>query len=435
MSDTDILALLGGKPINSKPRPVYNTIGAAEKAAVMAVLDSGELSGFVGQAGEFFWGGREVRALERAICARFGVKHAIAVNSATSALHAATHALCLEPGDEVIVSPYTMTASATAILFAGGVPIFADIEPDTFGLDPADVARRITPRTRAIMAVNIFGHPCHLGPLRELADRHGLKLIEDNAQAPASMYHNRYAGTVGHASILSFNRHKTVQSGEGGVLMTDDDDIAHRAAFLRNHGEVCAEDMGFADVTNTAGLNLRMTEMEAAVARVQFARLDELNAPRIRLADRLSANLRSIPGITPPKVEPACTHVYYMYCARMDEETIGIPRDLFARAVAAEGYYTRAGYLRPVYHEPLYQRRQFLGRNGFPFSAHSDPASLDYSIGSCPVVERIQSRELLLTNIVYAPHTEADMDRYAECFEKVVRNRDALLAWSRRKAA
>jgi dTDP-4-amino-4,6-dideoxygalactose transaminase len=435
MSDVNTLALLGGTPVRPQPRPIYNTIGEAEKAAVMAVLDSGELSGFVGRAGPYFGGGREVKAFEAAISNYFGVKHAIGVNSATSALHAATHALCLEPGDEVIVSPYTMTATATAILFAGGVPIFADIEDETYGLDPASVEARITPRTRAIMAVNIFGHPCRLAPLREIADRHGLKLIEDNAQSPGAMYRNRLAGTIGHAGILSFNRHKTMQSGEGGVLITDDDAIALRSALLRNHGEVCVEDLNVTDIENTAGLNLRITEMEAAVGRVQFGRIDELTAPRVRLAERLSRNLSRIEGLTPPKVEPDCTHVYYLHCTRMDASILGISRDAVAAALTAEGFPTRAGYLRPIYREPLYKRRVFLGRGGFPFSAHPAPETLNYDEGVCPVCERVQDAELLMTDMIHPPLTEADMDAYADAYAKVLRNRDALRNWSAKQAA
>lgn len=430
MSNADTLALMGGIAVNSKPRPVYNTIGQAEKAAVMEVMDSGELSGFVGRAGPYFMGGRQVRALEQAVCEYFGVKHAVAVNSATSALHCAMHALKLEPGDEVIVSPYTMTASASAILFAGGVPVFADIEGDTFGVDPSAVAALITPRTRAIMAVNIFGHPCRLAPLRDLAARHGLALIEDNAQSPGALYQGKWAGTIGEAGILSFNRHKTIQSGEGGVLLTNDDDIALRAQLLRNHGEVCVEDMGLADIVNTVGLNLRMTELEAAVARVQFGRIEELTRPRVRLAERLTKGLSGIAGFTPPSVEPGCSHVYYVYCARMDEEVVGIPRDLFAVALNAEGYFTRAGYLRPVYLEPLYQQRKCFGSRGFPFTAHAAPESLDYARGICPTCERIQDKELLMTDIIFEPFTDADMDGYVEACAKIVRNRDALLAWN-----
>jgi len=426
MSPREPLALLGGKPIRSEPLPAYNTIGAAEKAAVMEVLASGELSGFVASPGDHFWGGRQVRALERAFRERFGVKHAIAVNSATSGLHCAVAAMGVGPGDEVIVPPYTMSASATAILMTGAVPVFADIEDKHFCLDPAAVEAAITPCTRGIMAVNLFGHPAPLPALREIADRRGLFLIEDNAQAPGAICQGRFTGTIGDMGVFSFNRHKTLQSGEGGVIVTNDEKLALKAALVRNHGEAVAAALELADLVNAVGVNYRMTEMEAAVARVQFSRLDELTAPRVALAKRLDAGLGKLPGLTPPAVAPGCSHVYYFYVMKYDAQATGIPRDLFAEAVRAEGFPLRAGYVKPIYLEPLYQRRIAFGAQGFPFTANPRNAELSYAKGLCPVTERLQEREILLTNITYPPLTEADMDAFVAACAKVLENRDAL---------
>lgn len=432
---TSPLALLGGAPLNTRPAPPYNTIGEAEKRAVMAVLDGGELSGFIGSPGEQFWGGPRVKALEAAFRAHFRVKHAVAVNSATSGLHAALMACDLGPGDEVIVPPYTMSATSTTVLMCGAVPVFADIEPDTFCLDPEKAAAAITPHTRAIVAVNIFGHPAALGPLRDLADRHGLKLIEDNAQAPDADYRGRKAGTIGHAGVFSFNRHKTMQCGEGGVIVTDDDAIALKCALFRNHGENLAGPMGLADIVNTLGVNYRMGEMEAAVALEQFKKLPALNAARQALCQRLTRRLSALPGIVPPRIAADASHVFYFYVMKFDEKAAGLPRDLFVKAVSAEGFPLRAGYLRPLYLEPLYQKKIAIGRNGFPFTANPRNANLSYAPGICPVVERLQEREVMLTNYIYPPLTEADMDRFADAFEKVLANRDALLAHHRRAMA
>ena len=429
MAKANQLALLGGAPVTNRPFRFNNGIGAEEKAAVMRVLDRGELSGFVASPDEMFWGGEEVRSLQKSFVEYFGVKHAVAFNSATSALHAACAATGIGPGDEVITTPYTMSATSTAILMTGAVPVFADIEDDTFGLDPESVAANLTPQTRGIMAVNVFGHPCRLGPLREIARRQGLFLIEDNAQAPDAVYHRRKTGTIGDLAVFSFNRHKVMQSGEGGVLVTNDDRLALTAALVRNHGECVVGPMGVEDIVNTVGLNLRMTEMEAAVAHEQFKKLPRLNAERIRLADRLTRGLAQLPGIAPPKVEEGCRHVYYMYVMKYDAAATGIPRDLFVRAVNAEGFFLRAGYLVPTYLEPVYQRKVCFGPNGFPFTANPRNANLSYARGLCPTCERLQERDLMLTAIMQPPQTEADMDLFVESCAKVLANRDTLLGY------
>jgi len=425
---TRTLALLGGRPIRSEPLPAYNTIGPEEKQAVMEVLDGGELSGFVAAPGKHFRGGQRVRRLEQAFCERFGVAHAIGVNSATSGLHCAASATGIGPGDEVIVPPYTMSATATVILMCGAVPVFVDIEPRTFCLDPEKVEAAITPQTRGIMAVNLFGHPAALDPLMAIAKRHGLFVIEDNAQAPDADYHGRKTGTIGHASVFSFNRHKTMQCGEGGVVLTNDDAIAEKVALFRNHGEVVVEAMGITDIVNTAGLNYRMTEMMAAVACCQFEKLATLNAQRIALADRLTAGLAEIPGITPPETAPDCSHVYYVYVMKYDAEATGLPRELFVEAVQAEGFQLHGGYVKPIYLEPLYQRKICHGADGYPFTANPRNDSLSYARGICPVTERLQDSELMLTNIIYPPLTNHEMDEFVAACREVIAGRDALLA-------
>lgn len=424
------LAILGGSPARELPLPAYNTIGSEEKSAVMRVLDSGELSGFVATPDEFYWGGREVRALEQDFCERYGVKHAISVNSATSGLHCAVWAMDTGPGDEVIVPPYTMSATATAVLMTGAVPIFADIEEDYFCLSPESVAAAITPRTKGIIAVNLFGHPAALAPLKDLARRHSLFLVEDNAQAPDAIYQGAPTGTIGDAGVFSLNRHKTMQCGEGGILLTNDDMVAKKAALFRNHGEVVVEQFGINDIVNTAGLNYRMTEMEAAVGQCQLAKLGALNEYRIELANHLSERLNGIQGLTPPKRDKQCSHVYYVYAIKFDADDAGMSRNLFAQAMTAEGFPLRQGYVQPLYRQPLYQQKLFLGRDGFPFSANANYENLYYGPEMCPTTERMQNKTLLLANIVYPPLNIEDMDHFANVCEEVIDQRDALLAWS-----
>lgn len=431
----ETLAILGGTPVRSEPLPRYNTIGDAEKKAVMEVLDSGELSGFIAAPIEEFWGGKTVRALEEDFKKYFGVSHALTMNSATSCLHAAVSACGIGPGDEVITSPYTMSASATCILMCGAVPIFADIDPDAFTITPESVESRITKNTKAIIAVNIFGLAADLDALRAIADKHGIFLIEDNAQAPDADYKKRKTATIGDVGIFSFNRHKAMQCGEGGVLITNNKDLAFKAACMRNHGELVVASNGLEDISNTIGVNYRMTEMEAAVARVQFAKMKELNAPRIQMANRITERLKNVPGITPPHIPEGQSHVYYFYAMKYDENVVGIPRNIFAKAVQAEGFTMRPGYVKIIYQEPLFQKKICFGKNGFPFTANSRNEEIVYNQGLCPVAEKLQASTMLLTNIIYPPLTLADMDAFVDAIEKVIRNKDALLESASKLAA
>jgi dTDP-4-amino-4,6-dideoxygalactose transaminase len=398
------LAIHGGDPVRSRPFPDRPGIGDAEKRAANAVLDSGVLSQFIGAWGEDFAGGPQVRALERAWCERFGVAHAVAMNSATSALYAATAAAGVRPGDEVIVSPYTMTASATCALVHGATPVFADIEPVTFGLDPDSVRARITPRTKAIVAVDIFGCPADLDPILEIAAEHGLVVIEDAAQAPGAEYRGRAAGAVGHIGVYSLNYHKTIQCGEGGVAVTDDPRLAERLALARNHGEAVVEAMG-SDAVDVLGCNYRMGELEAAIARAQLARLDALTAPRIANARRLTDGLAGLEGIHPPAVPADRTHVYYLYVVRVEPEVLGVPRSALAAALVAEGIPVAEGYVAPLYRQPVYRRR--------------DPVDPAYADGVAPVCERMHDEEVLLHPLVHANLSAGDMDDIAAAFRKV----------------
>src|SRR3954451_8370004 len=410
---TSRLGSKGGDPVRARPFPPPPALGDREREAVNAVLDSGVLSQFVGVWSEDFYGGPRVRSLEKTWAGYVGAKHAIAMNSATSALNAAATATGVGPGDEVICSPYTMSASAVCALVNGAIPVFADIEPDTFCLDPASVEALITPRTKAIVAVDIFGCPADYAALGALAQRHGLVVIEDAAQAPGAQRDGRYAGTLGHIGVFSLNYHKTIHCGEGGVAVTDDDTLAERLALVRNHGEAVVADMG-SPASDILGFNYRMGEIEAAIAEVQLARLDELTGPRIEIAQRLADGLADLEGITAPAVPPDTRHVYYAHAIKLDPEVLGVTRDAFAAALDAEGIPIRPGYVTPLYQQPLYRERTS--------AAFGDPRNAglgSYDDGTCPTCERIQYHELLLHTQVHAGLSEEDVDDVITAFRKV----------------
>lgn len=420
------LALNGGKPILKKPFPPPYNIGKKEISAVLRLMKKSPLSGFIGAAGEYFLGGREVKKLEKLFCSKFGVKYAVAFNSATTALQAAVAALDIGPGDEVITSPYTMSASATSILMNGAVPIFADIEEKIFCLDSTSVEQKITKRTKAIMAVNLFGGPADFDSLLEIARKYKIKIIEDNAQAPGGKYKNKYAGTIGDIGVFSLNVHKVIQCGEGGILVTNNPDYAFRAQLVRNHGEAVIDGMPDYNLGPLIGSNYRMTELQAAIAYEQVLKLDFLNQKRIELANYLTEKLKDIPGVETPYLLPQTKHVYYVYPLKINENKFGISRDRFIDAMIVEGFPMSKGYVKPLYLQPLYQTRKVFNETHFPFKSNYYKGNPDYSKGSCPVAERMYEREFTFTTVCQYPYTKKHLDLFLKAVEKVLKNKKEL---------
>ena len=413
------LAIKGGKPVRTEPFPEYVTIGPEEKRAVAEVMDGGVLSKFLGTWSPDFYGGPRVRKLEQEWTAYFGVKHAVTVNSATSGLNAALGAAGVGPGDEVIVSPYTMSASAACVLVYNAVPVFADIDPETFCISPETIRPRITSRTKAIVAVDIFGQPAEFDGIMALAKEYNLVVIEDAAQAPGALYHGRYAGTLAHMGVFSLNYHKTIHTGEGGVVVTDDDRFAERLQLIRNHAEVVVKPKQVKDIISMLGFNYRMTEIEAAIGSEQLKKLERLLQPRIEIAEYLTAQVRGLPGLTPPAVRPGVKHGYYVYALRYDETATGVPRAKLVAALKAEGVPLSEGYVEPIYLQPMYQRQELYGALGCPFKCPHYTGRVSYEKGICPVTERMHYNELFLTAICHAGVSRRDAEDAATAFHKV----------------
>ncbi len=362
---------------------------------------------------------------------RLGAAHAVSVNSASTALQVALAALGVEPGDEVIVPPYTMSATAAAVVLAGAVPVFADIEDETYGLDPASVADRISLGTTAIIAVHLFGHPARMGELAELAECNGLRLIEDAAQSLGARWHGRETGTIGDAGVLSLNRHKIIQSGEGGVVVTDDARVAQVAQLVRNHGEVVVANTDLPGIANTVGSNYRLSELHAAVATAQLGKLDDLLRTRQELGARLGDRLRGLPGLRPGLPAEGCTHGYYLFPVQLDHQRLAVSRATFVRALRAEGVPATEGYVEPIYLQPMYQQRIALGTHGYPWAGGRWAGEVSYERGICPVTERMYETDLMLLDVCRAPLTAHDVDDVADAFEKLLGHLDRLRALDR----
>lgn len=417
----ETLALLGGIKTIQSAFKRYNSIGEEELQAAKQVIESGVLSQFLGAWHEDFYGGPKVREFERNCQDFFRVKHAVTVNSATSGLIAAVGAIGIEPGDEIIVSPWTMCASATAILHWNAIPVFADIDPQTFCLDPKSVEANITPNTRAMMAVDIFGQSADMDALLAIAATHELKVISDSAQAPSAMYKGKYAGTLADVGCYSLNYHKHIHTGEGGILVTDDGELAERLRLIRNHAEAVVGDKGEINLTNMIGYNFRLGEIECAIGIEQLKKLGHFVATRQRIADRLSMGLQGLSGLRTPVVRPHCTHVYYHYPMVLDARVLGVSRDRIHAALSAEGIPVANRY-QNLHLLPVFQRKIAYGTRGFPWTSDICKRDVDYSKGICPVAEELNDSTFLGFGICAYDLGEQDVDLIVQAFKKVWAN-------------
>lgn len=413
------LALFGGPKLIQQPFKRFNSIGAEEVEAARAVVDSGVLSQFLGVWHDDFFGGPKVREFERVCAEYFGVKHAITVNSATSALIAAVGAIGIEPGDEVIVSPWTMCASATAILHWNAIPVFADIETETFNLDPRSVEACITPYTKAIVAVDIFGHSADMDALMAIAARHKLKVISDTSQAPGAFYKDKYAGTLSDVGCYSLNYHKHIHTGEGGILVTNDDDICERLQLIRNHAEAVVGAKGTANLANMVGYNFRLGEIESAIGIEQLKKLRGLVASRQRAADRLSSGLKNLIGLRTPVVKSECTHAYYVYPMTLDVDVLAVSHERICQALVAEGVEGLSPRYVNVHMLPMYQQKIAYGSKGFPWTSEICRRDVSYGLGICPVAEELQQKSYLGYAMCLNDLADDDVDLIVAAFHKV----------------
>ena len=416
----EVLALHGGDPIIKDLFPPYCSLGEEEKVAANRVLDSGVLSAFIGAPGKNFYGGPEVQALEREASKRFGVDHVVSVNSWTSGLIAAVGAIGLEPGDEVIVTPWTMVATATAILHWNGIPVFADIDPKTFNLDPEKVERLITPRTRAILCADIFGQSSDIESLRTISDRYGLKLVADTAQAPGAMVGDCVAGTVADIGGFSLNYHKHIHCGEGGLLVTNDSRLAERMRLIRNHGEAVIKTEDPFDLANILGYNFRLGEIEAAIAREQLHKLPHLVKSRQSAAQRLCEGLSDLAGLHLPVVASNCTHVYYIFGMTLDINRLNHPRSWIINALRAEGVSALMAGYQCIHLNPLFTKRIAYGTQGFPWKGLvSGESSVTYQSGLCPIAEYLHHESFFGLNLCAHPYNDEQVDLVIAAFRKV----------------
>ena len=419
------LAINGGDKVIHSEFSVYNTVGDEEVSAAASVVQSGVLSDFVGAPGKHFLGGKQVQEFEQAFRSQFCVEHAVSVNSWTSGLIAAVGALGVSPGDEVLVTPWTMCASAISILHWNAIPVFVDIEADTFCMDPSKIESRITPRTKAILVVDIFGQSADMDPILAIAQKHNLKVLSDCAQAPGAIYRGKLAGTLADVGGYSFNYHKHIHTGEGGMIVTNDAEIARKCQLIRNHAEAALVDSPGADLTNMIGYNFRLGEIESAIGKQQLKKLDSAIESRQRAASLLSERLSDIPYLTTPVTRDDCSHVFYFYAMKHNAELAGVSRDLIHRALVAEGVPFLSNRYQNLHLLPMFIQKQCYGQEGFPWSLNTDVEYV-YEEGQCPVAERLNNQEFLGLFMCGSQYTDNEVNLIGDAFHKVYASLDDL---------
>lgn len=387
------LAAEGGAPVRTEVLPYGRQwLDDEDVEAVVRALRS-----------DWLTTGPRVPEFERAFAEAAGTAEAVAVCNGTAALHAAMHALGIGPGDEVVVPSMTFAASSNCVVYQGGTPVFADVDPETLLIDPASVEARITPRTRAVVAVDYAGQPCDYGALRALAERHGLALVDDASHSVGGSDRGRPVGSLADLSTFSFHPVKHLTTGEGGMITTDDAELAGRMRVFRNHGITSdhrqrAEQGGFFYEMVELGYNYRITDFQCALGLSQLRRLPEFVRRRQEVAARYDAAFAGIPAVLPLAVREGVSHAYHLYPVLLDLDRLSADRATVFAALRAEGIGVNVHYV-PVHLHPFYRERFGTGP------------------GTCPVAEAAYER--LVTLPMFPRMSDGDVDDVVAAVAKV----------------
>ena len=396
-------------PIVDEPVPQPVRWGAAELARLTTMVQQPSL---------FYWKGPQTTALVEEFRKHYPLKYCFPCSSGTASLHIAVAALKLKPGDEVITAPITDMGSVIGVLFQQGVPVFADLEPQSYNLDPAEVRRRITSRTRAIMAVHLAGNPCNLTALNAIAREHGIALIEDCAQSWGARHQGTPVGLVGDFGCYSFNDFKHVACGDGGMVATNSET---HGPGLSKWGDKSYDRVVGGRAPEELAANYRMSEPQSAVAAAQLGKLADIVERRHRAGELLGSLLAGTPGLRLPAVAKGDFHSYWFYLLRVEPGRFKTARNEFAAALNAEGVIAGAGYIpTPVYRYPVFQNHNFFG--GTWPARDLGLTTMDYRGVHCPVAEAILEEGITLRI------NEAMSDGYIEKVARAVRTVAARLA-------
>ncbi|MCQ6557747.1 DegT/DnrJ/EryC1/StrS family aminotransferase [Paenibacillus mendelii] len=363
----------------------------------------------------FYHYGQKVKTFLSRFNDLYGVRYSVAASSGTAAIHIALGAAGISVGDEVITSPITDQGTVVGILYQNAIPVFADLDPHTYNMDPASIESRITARTKAIIAVHLAGNPCEMDAIMAIARKHGLKVIEDCAQSYMCRYKGRLAGTIGDYGCFSTNDFKHISTGDGGIVTVNSGNEADyhtvHAFADKNYRR-----LGLEVIRDLHGLapNYRMTELQGAVGIAQLRKLPAICESRSRHGQRLTEAIEGLRGIAAPRVHLGNESSYWFYMLRVDEGSLGAPRELFCQALAAEGIPNVPGYIpEVVYMQPMFQRREAYAGSNFPF----DLTGVTYESGICPNAEEILRTAVRIS--INEFYTDQDIDEVGSAIRKV----------------
>ena len=403
------LAIEGGKPVRSAPFPSRKPFGLEEAYEVIDALNSQNL---------FFATGKKVYRFQEEFSKLYNVKHAVASTSGTAAIHVALGALNLEPGSEVITTPISDMGTVAPIVLENCIPVFADIDPGTFNLDPDDVERKITDKTKAIIVVHCWGQPADMDRFMSIAKKNDLYLIEDCAQAHLIRYKGKLVGTIGDLGAFSFQQSKHMTCGDGGLTITNDDDLAKRAALFVDKGCDWTEDRRYRLKYSFFAPCYRMTELQGAVLLAQLRKLKWVVTRRQELGDMLTRLLSDIPGIYPPERIDGVEHGYWSFPLRVDQEVLRVSRDEFLKALVAEGIPAGGPWPgKPLYLYDSLREKIAFGTSKIPWSITEKGRKIEYKEGLCPKAELAEKQ--LITIWLNEFYQKEDIEDISKAVHKV----------------
>jgi dTDP-4-amino-4,6-dideoxygalactose transaminase len=404
------LAIDGGTPIRTGSIPGRKPFDLDETRELIEAVSSGNL---------FYATGNKVYSFVDEFKALFDAAGAVPSSSGTAAIHVAIGALQPEPGDEIIVPPVTDMGSVAPIVLSGAVPVFVDVEPDTFNLDPDDLARRITDRTRAVIVVHVWGRPANLDAVRDVIGDRKIAIIEDCAEAHYVRYKGKLVGTMGDFGCFSFQQSKHITCGDGGITLVNRPDLLQRAELFVDKGCDWTKDRLYRKTYAFMAPCYRMSELQGAVLRAQLRKLPGIIARRRTLGDRLARELQDTPGIRPPlPSDDVYDHGYWSFPIRVIEEELGCNRDVFMKALSAEGVKSHTWITQPLYLYDALAKQIAFGTSSWPFKGTGREEAPVYAPGLCPNAEMIMQQLVTIIGL-HEQATDGDIDDISAAVRKV----------------